>query len=220
MAGAEIIALVGLFASVSQLVSSGNNARLWISDLSERARREMVILPILDKEASTVLSLARSIQCSYASPANIDCFLQGCITECEALIESVGTWRTNQKVGPEVSWIDKVRMAIAWKKKEEQIKQHLENIDRHKVSLILYLTAHCAQSTTKIADLLEAHLTTGVVSDNHFPMFLNLKPPLLCGVHLADHRRGRRSSPSNRCSVFLAGADNYGNTSRQYFTIL
>lgn len=102
----------------------------------------MVILPILDKEASTVLSLAWSIQCSYASPANIDCFLQGCITECEALIESVGTWRTNQKVGPEVSWIDKVRMVIAWKKKEEQIKQHLENIDRHKVSLILYLTAH------------------------------------------------------------------------------
>ncbi|KAH8771294.1 hypothetical protein BGZ57DRAFT_855754 [Hyaloscypha finlandica] len=156
MAGAEIIALVGLFASVSQLVSSGNNARLWISDLSERARREMVILPILDKEASTVLSLARSIQCSYASPANIDCFLQGCITECQALIESVG---------------DKVRMAIAWKKKEEQIKQHLENIDRHKVSLILYLTAH---------------LTTGVASQPH--------------VAIADSRKSRGSAAILRSS--------------------
>jgi len=72
--------------------------------------------------------------------------VQGCTIESKALIDLIGSLRIRpQDLSHTETKLDRILTAIEWKTKENQIKRHLENLDRYKSGLLVCQTIKIAR---------------------------------------------------------------------------
>jgi hypothetical protein len=159
MSGAEVVALVGLFAAASQLIDYGIKARSWLSEVSHKYRSPQALKDLHD-EANRLLMLASSFKVSSLPQDYIDGFLRGLVIESQALVSLVGRLQITQKSGKVASRFDRGHMAISWQKRQNEISQHLSRIERHKTGLNLCITALLSETTGAILQTLQVPTTT------------------------------------------------------------
>jgi hypothetical protein len=154
MSGAEVVALVGLLAAASQLIDYGIKAHSWLSEVSGKYRSSQALKDLHD-EANNLLKLASLIKVSFLPRDYIDKFLQGLVTESQALVGLVRRLQETPKSGKFVSKFDRGHMAISWQRRQNEITQHLNCIERHKTSLNLCITAFISEKTDAVFQALQ-----------------------------------------------------------------
>src|SRR6266480_1489037 len=144
--GAEFIVLAGLLSSVTQLLVYSRNGTSWVCDVFRRFRRGSGELQNLYEEACNVHSLATKVNTCTPSDQELAWFVQGCTIESKALIDLIGSLRIRpQDLSHTETKLDRILTAIEWKTKENQIKRHLENLDRYKSGLLVCQTIKIAR---------------------------------------------------------------------------
>lgn len=154
MSGPDVIALIGLAAAVSQLIGYGNQLRWWMQD----ARNASANINKFHAEAQAVHSLANSvgtIPFRDQHDQHLRYFVQSCIDESEKLMRLAEDWSPEIRSSPP-SLLRKLIWASIWKRKVEQIKQCLDNIERHKLGAVMCCLLPTATSEgAKLAGIME-----------------------------------------------------------------
>lgn len=137
MSGAEVILLAGLFASVSQLVDYTDKTGSYLFDVARKVRSAPDALRKLYDEACTIRSWTKKLESSPTSIATeFQWFVRACACESQELIEIIEHWHLD-KNAREVPARDRLVLGFKWKWRERRIREHLENLSRHKTSLVL-----------------------------------------------------------------------------------
>ena len=132
---AEVIALAGAVASISQIVAYANKTGSYVSDIVRKVHSAPVTLRNLYKEISFIQSLTKSLEASQVSD-EYQWLVQACAQESQALINILENWQLDKNV-IDVPKRDRFLLGVKWKCRERRIKEHLENLGRYQTSLIL-----------------------------------------------------------------------------------
>lgn len=133
MSGAEVVALAGAVASISQLVDYADKSGSYLLDVLSKVRSSPEALRTLYDEACNVRSETKKLESLNVSD-EFRWFVQACVKECEALIGIIDNWHLDKNV-KEIPARDRIALGFKWKWRERRMKQHLENISRYKSSL-------------------------------------------------------------------------------------